>query len=389
MQERRRVRVALVIDHYFSDLAGTEHQVMMMVQGLSDRLDIDLICLRDSEWLRTRAAALPCRITLFQIDNFRALRTYREIGRFVQYLRRSRPDVVHTFFPVANIIGILAARLAGIPNTVSSRRDYGEWMSPRYLIATRMANVFVRRIVTNSHEVKRLTMRKESFPESRIEVIYNGIDVESFRSLADDGKLRQALGIAPGQKIVGLVANYRPMKRQATLVRAASVVAQHRDDVDFVLVGDNAVEADLKGQVRALVHELGLDSRVHFAHASGNVRQFLAMFNVGVNCSEGEGLSNAVMEYMAASVPCVVSASGGNPDLIAHEKTGLTFALGDHEALAAAIVRVLDDPATSARFVAAALHKVTSEMSLQVMVQRLHSFYAGFLPASAEVPATY
>lgn len=369
------MRITFIIDHFAHALAGTENQLEKIILALSKRFEIELISLRPSEWLATRGRELGCRVSVFQIDKFRRAYTYRTFFKMIGHLRATKPDVVHTFFPVANIIGVIAARLAGVHTIVASRRDYGEWMNRRYLLVTRLANLFVTRIVTNSNQVKRLTERVERFPENKIVVIYNGIDVDSFSRGAPAHEFKRSLQIPEANKVVGLIANYRPMKRHETLVRAANEIAQKRDDIDFLLVGGDSVPGEPKKAIQQLVASLGIARRVHFAHANGNVHDFLSILDVGVNCSEGEGLSNAIMEYMAAEVPCVVSNSGGNPDLITDNVNGYTFAIGDHRALARNILRIIDDEPTRQRFARHAKEKLRNEMSLEAMVRGFEQFY--------------
>ncbi len=382
-------RVVFVVDHFYSDQAGTENQLSKLIRGLASRFDLELITFRDSEWART-TAKLPCRITVFQIDKFTRLYTYRNLFRFLRHLRARRPHVVHTFFPVANILGVLCARLAGVPAIVASRRDYGEWMSARYLYATRIANRFATGIVANSHEVKRLTERVEGFSGDRIEVIYNGIALERFGRKTDPCSIKSTLGIPETHKVVGLVANYRPMKRHDTFVRAAAQILRRRDDISFLLLGKNAFRGNPKKRVEDLVTALGVGHRVHFSHAAGNVQDYLALIDVGVNCSEGEGLSNAIMEYMAAGVPCVVSDSGGNPDLITDGVHGYTFPVGDSDALAQKILRMLDDEPARRRFTERAYARVRDEMSVEAMLDHFTRYYTGLTekaaPSGAHIP---
>lgn len=363
-----------MIDHFGSTLAGTENQLVKVIRGLGSRFDIDLIIFRDNDWVKT-TAQLPCNINIFQIDNFGRLYTYRNLFRLVWHLRAFRPHVVHTFFPVANVIGVLCARLAGVRAIVASRRDYGEWMNKRYFYATRIANRFLTGIVANSYEVKRLTERVEKFPGARIEVIYNGIVPEEFSDKTDGSAIKRALGIPAANKVVGLVANFRPMKRHDTFVRAAARILRTRDDISFLILGKNAVPGDPKNEVERLVASLGIAHRVHFAHAIDNVKEYLGLLDVGVNCSEGEGLSNAIMEYMAARIPCVVSASGGNPDLITDDVHGYTFTVGDHDGLAQKILHLLDDEPARLRLAAKAYAKILDEMSLEAMLGRFERYY--------------
>lgn len=378
----RPLRLVLMIDRIGSNLAGTENQLLKIVAGLDRRrFDVHLVCLDDRPWFQEHRSEFNCSTYLVPVNRFRHPGTYVNFLRLTRLLRRIAPDIVHTFFPVSNIVGVLGARLAGVRQIVSSRRDYGEWMLPHYLAATRFANRYVARIVTNSPQVRALTRRVEGVAENRIEVIYNGIDSDRFAALQRDDALKQSLGIAPASKVVGIVANFRPMKRHETFIRAAKEVLQQRNDVEFLLLGEGFVEGRQE-QLTALAGSLGVRERLHFVGRRPDVLRFLSFMDVGVNCSQGEGLSNAVMEYMAAGVPCVVSDSGGNPDLISAGVHGAVFALDDHAALAGEILRLLADPQLCRRYAENARRRIDAEMSLPAMVGAYERFYEGLARAS-------
>lgn len=383
------LKITYVVDVLDTAQAGTENQLIKMLNGLASRgLEVSLVCLRNHPWQVKNSALLPCHITVFEIDRFRSLRTYFNIIRLVRFLRAQRPDVVHTFFPVANVIGVIAARLAGVRNVVSSRRDYGEWMVGRYLLATRIANRFSRKIVANAHPVKALTLSAEKVADEQVAVIYNGIDLTAFSNIAPDHDLKQRLGIPAGNKVVGKIANFRPMKRHHTFILAASVVLKARDDVDFLLVGADAGGFHLRGELEELARSLNISSKVHFVGQQTQVIPYLSILDIGVNCSEGEGLSNAIMEYMAAGVPCVVSNSGGNPDLIQDGQTGRLFGLDDHEQLAKIILEMLADPRQLKTYVTQAHAMMRDEMSVDGMLSKYEFFYRGLASPEREEAGT-
>lgn len=366
------MRLVIIIDYLYTDAAGTEGQVVKLLKGLSDRFEIDLVCLRDTPWLHESRGQLPCNVVSFAFKGVGTPSFWREAGKLKRFLAERRPDVVHTFFPVSNIVGVLCAHFAGVKSVVASRRDYGHWMNGRYLWATRFANRFVSRIVSNSEQVKQLTARTENYPLEQIEVIYNGIELEAFESLPRQDALKATLGIPAHHKVITLVGNIRPIKRHDTLVHAAKAMLTQRSDVSLLFIGkDNGNMAE----VRALVEREGLAPHVFWAHANGNVQDYLSFTDIGVNCSESEGLSNAVIECMAAGVPCVVSEGGGNVDLIEQEVNGLVIRVGDHQQLAQALHRMLDDAPLRQRCVAASLRKVQIGMSLPAVLDRFEHFY--------------
>ncbi len=366
----RSLRIAYVIDSIETGQAGTESQLLKLIRGLGQGNEVDLYCLGNSPWLHANRTSLPCQVHAYAIRGRIGWQIFGEIFRLVRTMRSRRHDVVHTFFPVANIVGVIAARLAGVRRIVSSRRDLGIWMNWRYLAATRVANRLVSRIIVNSKEVKRYTQRTERFAGARIEVVYNGVDMDAFRRVPPDGELRRSLGLREQSKVVGLIANFRPVKGQHTLVQAARETLQRRDDVEFLLVGGSVAEdgARYRQQTQELASSLGVSDRVHFVNGSDKIAPILGLLDVAVSCSEHEGLSNAVIEYMAARVPCIVTAAGGNLDLVDDEVTGLTFRYDDAHALAQHIMRLLDNPADCERFSTNALVRVQRLMSLDAMI---------------------
>jgi len=113
------------------------------------------------------------------------------------------------------------------------------------------------------------------------------------------------------------------------------------------------------------------------------VQKFLAAADLGVNCSQGEGISNAIMEYMTARLPCVVADSGGNPDLVEHEVTGLLFELDNPIAMAQNIERMIDDRALQERVTERAFELVSTRMTIPGMIDHFRNFYAKIGPRKA------
>ncbi len=140
--------------------------------------------------------------------------------------------------------------------------------------------------------------------------------------------------------MVGIVANLRPEKDHLTLIRAAGRIAARHPDAHFVLVG----EGDRREEIEALRASLRLEDHVHLAglrHDDGNLHH---VFDVSMLCSSSEALSNSILEAFAAAKPVVATDVGGNPDPVKNGHNGILVPVGDDEALAGAIDRLLSDP---------------------------------------------
>lgn len=373
---KRPIKITYMIDVLDTDLAGTENQLIKMINGLDrNKFEINLICLSTHPWIETNRASLKCKIDIIEMNKFKKPSTYLNFIKLARFFKDTSPDIVHTFFPVCNVIGVLAARIAGVGCILSSRRDYGEWMSSHYLRATRFANMFVTGIVANSTQVRDLTIGKEGFDGNRIKVIYNGIDTDKFRNIRYDNELRMELGIPEGNKVVGIIANFRPMKHHHTFIRAAEIVLRQRQDITFILIGTGQLKREMEG----LASSLGIERGIIFVGPRNDITRFLSIMDIGVNCSEGEGLSNAIMEYMATGIVCVVSDAGGNPDLITDNVNGFVFKLDDYEKLATLLVTALTNKPICDGFIRKSSEKIESEMSLKAILSTYENFYKGLV----------
>lgn len=370
------MRIIYIIDIFDTDKAGTEVQLIKIIKGMTkNNHKVCLICLRPHKWIEDNGGLLGCEIKIAHINSLKTLKTIFSIYKLSKIIKEYHPDIVHTFFPVSNVIGVLAAKLAGINRIISSRRDYGEWMKNFYLPATKFANMFADYVVSNSTPVAELTIKKEKLNTNKSKVILNGIEIEPTNNKDRKINLKKKLHLDEKAKIVILVSNFRKMKRHDTCIEAASLVLKNNKNIHFVLIGDNAENINIKEDMEKRVRRYVIYSNVHFLGRIGNVRELLKQCNVGINCSEMEGLSNAIMEYMIEGLPCVVSDGGGNPDLIEHEVNGMVFETGDYKRLAEYIQYILYNENKAKLYAAKSKEILLRKMSITTMIQSYEKLY--------------
>jgi glycosyltransferase involved in cell wall biosynthesis len=181
---------------------------------------------------------------------------------------------------------------------------------------------------------------KDGFRGNRVRVIQNGIDVERYGTAVDQADHKKRLGFDPERRYVVHVARHHPVKDQPTLLRGfAAAVAEH-PDVDLLMAGDGP----LRGELEALAESLGVRRRVHFLGVRADVPAVLQAGDVFALTSVSEAASLTLLEAMATGLPSVVSAVGGNPEIIRDGRDGLHFPRGDWRACGAALRVLLDDP---------------------------------------------
>jgi len=321
--------ILFVIDHFRNPHAGTEGQLFQLVKGLDrSRFFPYLLVFNDSEYLREQG--FPCDYEVLGHSSLSSVSTWLALWRFARRFRGNGGRLAQAFFNDPSVICPPVFRSQGI-KTIISRRDMGYWYTPAWRAALMITGRFVSAVIANSQAVRAITARKELLPSKRIHVVYNGYEGES-ASLAIppdlvDLRLRQ-----PEAVFAGLVANIRSIKR---IQDAISALADRRcgsANVRLLLIGDG----DPVELTRFAVN-LGVDDRVHFLGRRSDVKACLRALDIALLCSESEGFSNSIIEYMQAGLPVICSDVGGNPEAVDHGVTGYLYPCGDVGALAAYI----------------------------------------------------
>lgn len=235
--------------------------------------------------------------------------------RMARLVRRERPDIIHGYLGIPNILSAFLRMLCPASKVVwairASNMDlsrYG-WVSRFCYRLECIMSPCADLIIANSHAGKAHAMRN-GFTEARIVVIHNGINTEHFIPDRATGCVqRKEWGVPDDVPLIGLVGRIDPMKDHETFLRAARRVYKERPDVRFVCVG-RAYGARLN-EFQRLARDLGISDRVIWA---GEKSDLVAVYNsLDVLCLSsffGEGFPNVVCEAMACGVPCVATDVG-------------------------------------------------------------------------------
>jgi glycosyltransferase involved in cell wall biosynthesis len=230
------------------------------------------------------------------------------------------------------------------------------------------------RFIAVSEAVARSLKSQKILEAQKIVTIHNGIDIERF-ALSSGSKDRTRPTNAP--LLVGMVGHIAPIKGQEDFIRAASIIAQRRTDVSFIIIGaDKSRQGENRAAMEALAAKLKVDKRVHFAGWQKDVRSLLSKLDVFVSASRSEPFGLVILEAMATGVPVVATASEGALEIIENGVTGRIVPIADPESLAAAVTDLLDDPAARARLAENALQTVKQKFSLDEMINTTESLYA-------------
>ena len=372
-----KTRVLFCVDSV-GDEAGTERHVADVASRLDrSRFELHLCCLADSPRLRELSTACACR--LFPVGRVYSPSGLSQIVRLHRYINAQAIDIVHTYRPKATSVGVLAALGSRARAVVASRRNIGYWQTPRSLRLFRFLTRHTTRVLANSEAVKRWIVETERLPPDRVDVIYNGVDMEAFRGDRADPRAAEALGIPPAATVVGMVANYRPVKDPHLFLQAARLVAAEVPSAVFLLVG----KGPLGDELARLAADLGLGDRVSFTDGRGRVVDYLARMSVGCLSSRSEGFSNAILEYMAAGLPVVATDVGGNAEAVEDGGNGYLIRSRDPRDFAAAVIRLVQEESLRRTMGARSIEICRQKFDIGVAVGRQQDYYCKVLEPAA------
>jgi glycosyltransferase involved in cell wall biosynthesis len=226
-------------------------------------------------------------------------------------------------------------------------------------------------VVTNSKEIRNLLLERDGLPPQKIHVIHNGVDCNQFvRTRQNKNTLFP--GLKESAKLIAVVANmYNAVKGHEHLIDAARTVCREAPEATFLLIGDGQERPRLEQQVEAA----GLKKNLLFLGQRQNIPELLACCDLSVLPSQAEGLPNALLEAMAAGLPVVATQVGGIPEVIETGVTGLLVPSGDPDALAHAILLVLQDSALATRLARAGQERMRTHFSFERLTAELEDLY--------------
>jgi glycosyltransferase involved in cell wall biosynthesis len=277
-------------------------------------------------------------------------------------------DIVQTYFLDSTYFAAPLARLCGIRHVVRVRNNTGYWLTPLHRRLGRVVGCLAGTTLTNSEDARRAVIAAERLRPDRVRVIENGVGLEPFARVRPVDTGRSVVRI-------GAVANLRPVKNIAGLIRVAADICRNDDRVRFEVAGEGVQRPALE----ALIRDMGLTGRFLLRGSVAGVPEFLGGLDIAVLPSHSESMSNALLEYMAAGRAIVATDVGSNARLIRDGLEGLIVPAGDEPSLGFAIRRLLLDPDLARRLGEAARRRVESEFDQQTMVRRFEAFYESLL----------
>lgn len=364
-----KTRVALMIPTL--DRSGAEKQFALLASRLPrDEFDVSTIALTRGgpyEGL-LKEAEIPLTVIgkRSRFDPFSILRLRKE-------LQRIQPDVLHTWLFAANSYGRLCSGIIPQAKVVVSERCVDSWKAGWQIWLDRRLIDKTDRLVGNSTAVVDF-YRELGVPKEKLVCIPNGIDVEP-TPLTDVGAARQnlltELNLPPDAFVAGYIGRLARQKRVEDLIWAVETLRQIRPSLYLVLIGDGPERNTLESFAR----DIGCTEHIRFLGHRDDATRWLNLFDAFCLASSFEGMSNSVMEAMAAAKPVVASDIPANRELVVQGVTGFLPKLADTVGFMQFLRRLIDEPGLGERLGQAGQNRIKDSFSVAHMVESYADVY--------------
>jgi glycosyltransferase involved in cell wall biosynthesis len=298
----------------------------------------------------------------------------RAVEMLAAHLAATSPDIVHNHMYRAEIVGTRAALVAGerlgrrpyIVTTVHSSRI----RSTEDRATVRALTPSMDRLIAVSQSIVH-KIADERLGLAPVSLIYNGVDLDRYEHQEPCCTLREEYGMAPDAQIVGVVARLEPEKGHPTLLEAWPAVLRSCPDAYLLVIGEGSRREALEHQAE----DLRIGHRVVFTGRRDDIPAVTAALDVAVLPSYREAQGLTILEAMALTRPVVASNVGGIPEMIQDGVTGLLVPPHDAAALAAAIVRLLNDHPLADMLARVGHDMVHDRFCIQLMVRSIEDIY--------------
>lgn len=284
------------------------------------------------------------------------------VWRLVKLMRRRKIDAVVTVGAGDKMFwGRLAAKLAGVRVIVSALHSTGwpDSVGKANRLLTSITDAFIG--VADAHGQH--LVENEDFPESKVRIIYNGIDTDRFCP-GDKQAAREELGLAPSDKVVAILAALRPEKNHELFLRAAAKIQEQLPNAKFLIIGDGPRRSHLE----QLATDLELQTAVKFLGCRHDVERILQAVDVLALTSHNEASPVSILEALSCEVPCVASNVGSVSETVLDNVTGKLFTTGDGAAYVDAVLKLLQDEKLRRSMGIRGRQEVVEHRSLAAMV---------------------
>jgi len=357
---------------------GLEEHILMLLRGF-DRRRFRLHYACPPELVGKIRADVPSDVELIPL--------YLEwptqlaaVVRFLRILRSRRIDILHSHGFAASQLASPLGWLCRVPLIVESAHGREAWRTgwKAKCYVDRLVGPLVDRYIAVSQANADYLKNTKRYPARKISVIHPGSDLTRFaHPHHPPANFKESMGFGPDDPLMLVVGRLEVQKGHEVLLRAMPEIRRRYPRVRLVCVGEGSLRSRLESQAQSL----GIQDSVRFVGYWPDIRDWLAVADLSVLPSFHEGMPVTPVESLAAGCPVVATAVDGTPEVVVHEKTGLTVPPGNARALAEAVCHLLDSPDLRGQLASKGHEWVLGRFSSSRMVERIQDLYLEASPA--------
>lgn len=300
------------------------------------------------------------------------LKALKAFPRLAALIKDNGYDIVHAQTRVTQVLAAISGKIAGVPFVSTCHGFFNHRRLSR-----RLYPCWGKKVVAISNSVKEHLINDLAARPEKVEMIYNGIELERYRSVSavKDLKLADDMGLDEGAFIVGTIGRLSSVKGYKYLVSAMRELVDSGCRAQLVMVGEGPEEENLKEQII----KLNIEDKVFITPGIVPLEQYMTLFDIFCLPSIHEGLGLSLMEAMAAGRACVASDVGGLAELIKNEEDGILVPVSDTQALCAAMLRLSEDLPLRERLANNARRKAFEEFAIEDNIARMIKLYEGIV----------
>jgi len=359
---------------------GLERKVIQLINNL-DRSNFRVVLVSLAKYEDEQNNFINDDVSIYSLNKRDGINV-KIIKRLVKILKKNEIHIIHSHNWATLFYAVIAAKMAGTPiiihgehgiETKNIQDNYKQFLAKKILYH------LCHHLIGISKDIKKSLIQRYKIPDEKITVIHNGVETKEHGFNKDKNTVKEKYNLQRFSTIIGTVGRIKPVKDFITLIRAFAIVKKVYPDSALVIVGPGNDETNpYYIKLNKFINDMDIHD-VFFTGTIDNIPEILSVFNLFVNSSLSEGISNTILEAMANKVPVVASRAGGNPELVAHEKSGLLFECQNEKECADSVLEILKEPALREAYVDSAYENVMQNHTMESMFQKNTTLYKKLL----------
>ena len=338
--------------HVAQAAGGVDRYLRMLFKYL-DKEKFETIFVCSQDFRREDYEGLVTHFEVLQMTREISCNDLKLVFALRRLIKKYRPNIVYAHSSKAGAV----ARMAdiGIKNTciynphgwAFNMRTSSDRKQEMYAMIEKVASPFCKKIICISEAEKTAALEKKICQENKLQVIYNGVDLEEYENAAHGAIRREDISIPKDAFIIGTVGRLTPQKAPDVFIKAANQIRNSIPEAYFIIVGNGEME-DI---VRAYAKKNGMEDRLLITGWVDEPLQYVELFDVALLLSRWEGFGLVLPEYMMVGKPIVATKVDAIPEIVKDMENGLLVEVDDVDGVCGAVIKLYEDKDLRERFI--------------------------------------